>query len=220
MAQTLVEPNEATAAPAVEVEPTSPQPAKSPAEAPSAAQAEAQASKLPDDLLKLPAFQGLIAGAPPAVSANLATFSKLPEAKLIAANKDALMKAGIGLYKSLGGDLGVLFNQFYITPDELKVADSEGRLPEVAPPYEAVNQQIATAGEAHPALNHKGPPEQFKQPMPPTPPQAATVSGGLPAGAQKALTTARAKNQSPGQPTEGAVPGGGRLLNAVLKSPL
>ena len=220
MAESLVESNTPAAASPPAVEPTSPQPAKAPAEAPSAAQAESQAAKLPDPLLKLPAFQGLIAGSPPAVSANLATFASLPEAKLIAANKDAIMKAGIGLYRSLGGDLGVLFNQFYITPDELKAADSEGRLPEVAPPFETVNQQIASAGEAHPALNHQGPPEQFKQPMPPTPPQAATVSGGLPAGAQKALATARAKNVNPGSPTEGAVPGGGRLLNAVLKSPL
>lgn len=213
MAQTLVEPLNAAQTPApVEVEPT--------VKPPETAQDGPATSTMPDSLLKIPALQGLIAGQPPALSANMATFAKLPEAKLIMDNLSSLTKAGIGRYRSLGGDLGVLFNSFYVTPDEIKAADAEGKLTELAPPFEAVNQQLATAGEAHPALNHPGPPEQFKQAAPPTPPQAASTGGGLPPSAQKALAQARAKNMSPGMPTEGAKPGAGRLLNNILKSPL
>ncbi len=217
MANDLVQPTGGAAPAPVEVEPT--EGAVKPPEGPPTASGE---NALPEPLLRIPAFQGLIAGQPAAISADIKTFASLPEAKLIAENAAGLERAGIGRYRSLGGDLGVLFNYLYITPEELKAADAAGKLAEVAPPFDVVNQQIATSGENNPVLKHSGQvPESFKQAAPPVPPQALSPGqGGLAPGAQKALTIARAKNLQAGQPTEGPKPVQGRILNNVLKSPV
>jgi hypothetical protein len=211
----LVEPNAAApaAAPKAPVEPTDEN------AAPAAPETKpAGATELPDDLLKIPAVQGLIAGEPPAFSVPIAEFQKLPEAKLLVANKEPLMQAGIATYRSLGGDTGVLFNQLYISSQEIQDADKAGQLQSIAPSFDAVNQQVATSGANHPALRHSGNvPTQFKTVNAPTPPQMASSASPLAPGAQKAMMKARTANMQPGSPTEGAVPAGGRLLNAVLK---
>lgn len=173
---------------------------------------------LPEALMQIPAVQGLLAGAPPAFSVAITDFQKLPEAKTLVDNKEWLLKAGIATYRSLGGDTGVLFNQLYISSQEIQDADKSGQLQDIAPPFEAVNQQISRSGADHPALKHSGNvPNQFKAVQAPTPPQMASSASPLAPGAQKALTKARAANMQPGSPTEGAVPAGGRLLNAVLR---
>lgn len=173
---------------------------------------------LPKELLQVPALQGLMAGSPPAISVNMADFEKRPEAKLILENKDWLMEAGIATYRSLGGDTGVLFNQLYVSGQEIQEADKAGKLQQIAPPFDAVNQQVASSGENHPALKHDGNvPKEAKKYQAPTPPQMASSASPMAPGAQKALAKARSTNLQPGGPTEGAVPVGGRLLNQVLK---
>lgn len=198
MAEITVEPRN-TAAP-----PTSPEPA---------------AAALPDELLQLPAIQALFAGSPPAVSAPLEDFSKRPEAKLLLSNKDALLRAGMGLYRSLGGDLGVVFNQLYLNGAELQAADKEGRLLQLAPSFDQVNQSIASSGQNNPVLSAKGPSGAAGAPIPNPSQSASSIRSPapLPAGAQKSLTSARIKNQMLGQPAEGPKPGAGRLLNSILK---
>lgn len=188
--------------------------------APPEAQAEAPqaagAGAIPEDLLKIPAIQGLIAGQPGAVSAPIAEFAKRGEAKLVVEHKDALLKAGMGLYRSLDGQTGVIFNQLYVNPEEIKQADQAGQLLEVAPPFDVVNQALSKAGLAHPVLSHSGeaPPAAAGAPIP-TPPQASAAP--IPASAQRKTQAARLANLAPGGPTTGASPGAGRLLNAILK---
>lgn len=175
------------------------------------------AAGLPDKLLQIPAMGALFAGKPPALSAHLKNFEKRPEAKLIMENREPLMKAGMGFYRSLSGDLGVVFNQLYIHPDQLKAADKMGKLLSVAPPFDTVNHAISKLGPAdHPVLNHNGIVPQTAQPAPPAaPPQ---FSGNpMPAAAQKKLATARIANLRPPSPTSGPAPGQGQLLQSILK---
>lgn len=178
-------------------------------------------SGLPDELIQIPAFQGLLAGAPVAVSASIEDFTKRPEGILISKNKDSLLAAGIGLYRSLAGDLGVLFNQAYINGEDLKTADKEGKLAEVAPSFDAVNQQMSASGDANPILNAQTP-TGIKQPGAPSilPPVASTEApptGPMaPPTPQKAIG-AKMRNLAMGSPTSGPAPGQGRILNSILK---
>lgn len=172
---------------------------------------------LPKELLQMPAVMGLMAGQPPAISVSMADFEKRPEAKLLIENKDWLMEAGIATYRSLGGDTGVLFNQLYVSGQEIQDADKAGQLQQIAPDFDAVNQRVATSGAEHPSLKHDGKvPTQYRQPGAPTPPQAASSASPMAPGAQKALAKARSSNMQPGGPTEG-IPVAGRILNQVIK---
>lgn len=164
-----------------------------------------------DELLQLPAMQALFAGSPPAVSTPLAEFAKRPEAKVLEDHKDDLMKAGIGFYRSLGGDLGVLFNQLHIAGQDLQEADKAGRLLEVAPPFDQVTQEVMGSGEDNPVLSAQvpgGPKTAAPQSVPPSP---------QPASVQNKQATARIKNIQPGAPTSGPAPGAGRIINNILK---
>lgn len=170
------------------------------------------------ELLRIPAMQALMAGSPPAVSAPLEAFAKRPEAKLFVQNKDDLLKAGLAFYKALSGDLGVVFNQLYISGDEIKKADQAGQLTSIAPPFDSVNQAVSQAGPANPVLSHQGVPGAFKQGPVPTPPQAATGGTVPPAtSGQRRIAETRAKQMQAGSPTSGPRPGAGRLLNQILK---
>jgi hypothetical protein len=211
------------------VEPAEPQ-APAPEVAPAQPQEAAQGA-LPPDLLRLPFMHGLIAGSPAAVSVPIKAFSKLPEAELIAKSKDVLAQAGIGFYRSMNGDLGVIFNQLHIHPQDLQAADKMGKLAALAPPLTAVDHAISKSGLANPVLAAKGVPKGPPAPRAPVPtsasggfsapstPSAAPAMAGRPPSAAvgQKLLTARLQNMNPGAPTSGATPGSGRILNEIMK---
>jgi len=134
------------------------------------------------------------------------------------------MAAGMGLYRTVAGDLGVLFNRMFISDEEISNADKSGQLAEIAPSFDEVNQMISASGDKHPALNPDlQTPTGLKAGVPPTPgatspiqppavPTAAPVKPAPPGQAN-----AKAKNALPGSPTSGPKPGAGRLLNQILK---
>jgi hypothetical protein len=187
---------------------------------------------LPDALLRVPAIQGLFAGSPPALSANLKEFAHNPTAELIAKNKDDLMRAGIGFYRSLSGDLGVIFNQMHIHPEDLQAADKAGKLLAVAPNFLSIDHEISKSGPNHPLLHISGPPTSAAAPTMKAPPQFASAppmgtptapppSSGpgispVSSAIQKQVMGLRAKSLSPGSPTSGPAPGAGRILNQIL----
>lgn len=168
---------------------------------------------LPDELIQIPAMQAVVAGSPGAFSAVLSQFEKRPEAKIIASNRDNLMKAGFGLYRSLDGQTGVVFNQLFVSPDEVKAADQAGELAAIAPPFDQLNMEVGQAGAANPVLAESARPEGFKAGAA----APATGPAPMPASAQKSVATKRANNLQLGSPTSGPVPGEGRLLNTILK---
>lgn len=209
----LVEPQDSSAAAAVAapVEPVTPEPTP--------ATENAGAAALPPELIQLPAVQALLAGQPPALSADIASFANRPEGQLVAQNRDKLMKAGMGFYKSLGGDMGVLFNQFFIHPDEIKAADKAGNLLQIAPSFDDVNLQVGKSGQNNPILQEGERPTGFRQ---------ATIaqSGATEAPAQAQASVppassriigAKNRNMAAGSPTSGPKPGAGRLLNQIMK---
>lgn len=182
------------------------------------------APALPPTLLKIPAMQALVAGTPPAVSAPIKEFGKREEAKKIVENKDALTQAGFGFYRSLSGQIGVIFNQLHIHPEDILAADKVGRLTEIAPSFDAVNDEVAKSGAKNPVLLRTEVPNAPANATAKAPPQlGATLAPGAapvpqaPAAVQRRLASARLQAMNPGAPTSGPAPGAGRLLNQILK---
>ena len=208
-----MEPLDATA-----VEPTDGQPVSADAATPTDETAAQPQSDIPPELLKIPAFSALLAGKPPALSANIKRSEKSPVVKLIADNRKALMDAGVGFYRSLSGDLGVMFNQMAMHPEEIKQADKAGQLLSIAPDFNQVNHALASQ-LGGPDLSHANP-QGSPPPAPPVnPPQLA--NGGLqpqPAGSQRDIMAKRLMNLGPAKAaTVGPIAGQGNLLKNILK---
>lgn len=181
-----------------------------------AAPAESASSQLPEDLIKIPAIQAILAGSPPAVSATVKDFTNTPEGKTVASNVKPLMDAGFGLYRSLSGDMGVLFNRMYVTDQEVMEADKAGKLSSVAPSFDEVNNSVKSSGKDHPILSAK-PPSGFKSPGVPSL-QAPTITPPETVKPASAKTIVPKLNAlKPKGPTSGPSPGAGRLLNNILK---
>jgi hypothetical protein len=190
------------------------------------------------ELLKIPAFQALFAGSPPAVSYNLEDKSDRAERKLAEDNAQYLAEAGFRTYKTLSGDRGVLYNYLHVHPEDLAAADKAGKLKILAPDFDAVNHAVGKSGAANPLLHAGEPPQSFAAsrtasvapqsataealanrisgsatPIPSAQPNVAPAS----AGAQKRITSARVSNMKPTAPTGGSSPGQGALLASILK---
>lgn len=168
---------------------------------------DTEPADLPDEILAIPAFQGILEGRPAAVYDYKGSGSPVIEA--IPKHFKELADAGIGFYQSKDGVLAVMYNSQFISPEELEKADEAGTLTEVAEPLQAVTAAYDSVlgGEAPAPSSSTGAPA-------PTPTGSPAPT---PAGVEKKLTTARLTNIQPGSPTSGPVPGAGRVLNNVLK---
>lgn len=166
--------------------------------------------ELPDEVLMIPAVQGILEGRPAAVY-DVTKGSKTPAIEAITKNYQALADAGIGFYQSKDGAISVAYNTQFISPEEIEKADAEDKLTEIAEPigsvlgaYDAVlNESAATPatdGQVNPATS-----------------AAPAPTGAAPAPVERKLTTARLQNIALGSPTSGPAPGAGRVLNNVLK---
>jgi len=192
----------------------------------------------PDELLKIPAFQALFAGSPPAVSFSLTGQSDRPERKLAEKNSDYLKEAGFRIFKAQADNRAVLYNALRIHPEDLRAAEKMGKLEIIAPDFDAVNHAVGKSGDANPIL-HAGevPAAPASALSASTAPQAGSIpalaarvmaaapqSGGAPpnvapapAGVQRKLAGARIASLKPSAPTAGPAPGQGSLLNSILK---
>lgn len=164
---------------------------------------------LPDELLKeVPALNLLLQGAPPATYAP--KDAEYPELKTVEKSVKELGAAGFGVYATQDGANVVLFNGLLVTPDEIKAADENGTLDQIAAPYDALQGEFnggdGEAGGAPASADVPGLPAGVAVPGP---------SGGQPASPK--VQAARAKNTQPGSPTSGPLPGQGRILNSIVK---
>jgi len=202
--------------PTTAVEPVNPSATPPPAapEPPPAQQSTPEESQQPPvdpALLQIPAIAGLFAGTPAAFSAQLKTLKKSPELDLIVKNKSGLMNAGIGFYRSLSGNVGVMFNRMVVHDEAIKQADKAGKLLEIAPPFDLVNQQAgASPPPGAPAGGDVG-----AAPPPVNPPQSAQAP--MPAAAQKNIIAKRVSNLLPQPATAGPNAGQGSLLKSILR---
>lgn len=180
-----------------------------------------ETSGISDDVLQIPAMQALMAGQPAALSAPIKG-GESAERKAIINDKDALMGAGIGFYRSLSGDTVVLFNQLYVHPEEIKAADKAGKLASLAPPFDKVNHAVSKMGpDEHPAFTKDPstvPSGPKGLPMPATPQIGASPSPAPPGGGQqRQMLAARLMNLAPQPATAGPVAGQGNLLKSILR---
>jgi hypothetical protein len=192
----------------------------------------------PDALIKIPAFQALFAGSPPALSYDLDDKADRPERKAAEDNIGYLKEAGFGFYKTLNGERGVIYNGLRIHPDDLAAADKAGKLRIIAPDFDAVNHAVNKSGASHPIF-HVGavpnaPPDARSAGIAPQSasqqaladrisgaPQPLAQGGPIVApaspAAQKRITSARAANLKQTPPTGGTTPGQGSILSAITK---
>jgi len=190
--------NAPVAPPAAPAAPTTPEPE---------AKGKKGESLIPEEVLQFPVVRALLQGAPPAVFSP--TGDKSPEAAVIGKNYKKLLEAGFGFYRAKDGT--VMFNNMFVSPAEIKLADEQGRLGDFAPPLSELNQTFDQFDQGGAAAAPGAAPAPVAgaagQPMaPPTP------------SVTNRLTSARAKNATPGSPTSGPNPGAGRILNNILKS--
>lgn len=177
--------------------------------------AEGGGEDLPEEVLQQPVMQALMSGSPPAVSSDIKALEASPLGAVLKKYGQMLMGAGIGFYRSQQGNLGAMFNQLYMQPQQIVEADQKGALQQVAPPISEVEKALASNPAQNPVLSASGPPG--------SPPVAPPAVGGSPApvggGAapQPSVQTARRRNTQLGSPTSGPAPGAGRVLNAILK---
>jgi hypothetical protein len=168
---------------------------------------------IPPEVLQIPAMQAILAGSPPAVGDKIKTFESRPEAATLSQARKTLAKAGTGFYKSADGTTGVIFNRFYVSPQELVQADKAGSLSKLAPPWDEVTKSILSAGPNHPALANPTTPAGFKSDAAPVSPGVAIAPSKVP----DPVATARMQVLKAGAPSSGSVPGAGRLVNSILK---
>lgn len=161
-------------------------------------------------------MQALFSGSPPAVSMDIKAVEQQPIGQLIAKHAKLLMESGMNFYRSRQGNLGAIFNQLYIQPQQIVDADQKGALTQVAPPLEEVQKAILSNPAENPVLSAQGPPGSPPSP-PPNVGAAPAPAGGGGAAPQPTVQTARRRNTQLGSPTSGPAPGSGRLLNAILK---
>lgn len=177
--------------------PAAPAPAEAPVEEAPAPEAE---PSIPDAVLEIPEFMGLLEGKPPAVS--IAADAPTPESQTVMQNQQALADAGFGFYKSSDGSKNVIYNSQFVSPEQIAAADKKGKLDTLATPFAELQGAYQSATGGAPAA---------------AAPVSAAVTAPQPASAQRAVTNARLKNVAPSSPTSGPVPGQGRILNGILK---
>jgi hypothetical protein len=159
-------------------------------------------------------MQALVAGSPPAVSANVEAAQQTEFGQLVTQHGPQMQQAGFGFYRSQDGNLGVVFNQLHIPGEEIQKADQAGNLTQVAPPLEVVEQAILGDPSANPVLSSQGVPNA---PAVATPSGATPPAGAPPTATPSRVTTQRKQNLTAGSPTSGPRPGAGRILNEILK---
>jgi hypothetical protein len=160
---------------------------------------------LPADLLDNSLIFSVAKGNPGAVSAPKK--SKDPVVQSVIKHAEPLVAAGFGIYESIDKKNDVLFNTKTLDVGDLQEADQQGRLLEIAPPFDAV-------GGAQPATAGAAPPSGALPPAPAAPESQPASS------VQNKLASARTKNLQPAGPTGGPAPGAGQILNSILKQPI
>lgn len=184
-----------------DIEPAAAATAPSPEPAP----ADTEAT-IPDEILEIPAFAGLLAGKPAAVWN--AAGEPNPVGSLIVENREALKNAGFNFYISKDKKTQVFFNAAHISGKELQQADEDETLREIAVPLsELLASYDSVLGEGNGSV--------AAEPGSVAPATAGPMASPAPAGVQNRLGTARLKNFAMGGPTSGPYPGSGRLLNSL-----
>jgi hypothetical protein len=160
----------------------------------------------------------LVEGNPPAV---FAPAGMKPSPELAAQTNPGVMNhLGLAVYRPHDQTIAaVLFNPHHISLKEIQKADKAGKLDKVAKPIsEYFGGGPGGVGDG-PTGGLTG--NQVTQDQPANAPSPATVAiepkSTFSADAQKMAVEMRSKNFATQDPTAGPVPGGGVILNSLLK---
>lgn len=157
-----------------------------------------ETSGLPVEILEQPVFAGLLSGAPAALWVE--SGSKDPIAVLAVKNGKKLNDVGLFFDRSKEEGIDIVFNAQFLSPELVAAAKKKGRLKDIASPLSEVSAAINGTSAASEA-------------------GGATLASGMPSSVpvDGSLTTARKNNLEPGSPSEGPMPGSGRVLNSLMK---
>lgn len=179
--------------------------ANNPAAATPAAQAP-QGAQVQSVAEKFPLLHDLVAGDVPGVYAPKG-FQPTPELAAMT-NMKMIKTLNLGVYRPKDQEVAaVMFNPLKISIKDLQEADKNNELTKILPPItKYLHQQGPTGVSEGPTGGLIG--NQTTQVMPrPT----------FGADAQKMAAQMRSKNFAPQGPTAGPIPGGGVILNSLLK---
>ena len=188
------------APPTAPVMPTAPAAA---APAPVAPPQNEKGHSIPDEILRIPAFNGLLQGKPAAIYSP--TGVKNPELAAITNHVKELTDAGFGFYVGKSLPVNVLYNILFISPQQIAAADAAGKLESVAEPYDQVKSSFD-------AVKKGAAPETPAPAAPASPAPVANAGAPPPASVDNKLATARINNLQPGSPN-----GAGRILSAIQR---
>lgn len=160
---------------------------------------------IPEDVLRIPAMNGLLQGKPGAIYAP--KNQPDPDLSTIIKHGNELINAGFRFYEAKSKPVNVLYNTLYLSEEDLAAADASGQLDKVAEPFSDVKasfDSLRTKKEGAPAASAA-----------PTAAPPAVAMGGTPppASVQNKLATARIDNLTP----EPSTTGRGRILTAIQK---
>lgn len=151
-----------------------------------------------------PALASVSSGEAPGFWAPRAALAKDPTMEPLRQNARALVsKLGIGIYAGKN-DRIVLYNPEVLKTEEVKKIDAAGAL-------EKVFQPLPVGGGEAPV------PAPEEQPAPAAPGAASLVPPASPSAA--ANNSQRLTQSKPKKPSDTAIPGGGSILNGLLKRP-
>jgi hypothetical protein len=120
---------------------------------------------------------------------------------------DDIAGAGVGLYKPQSeGFAVVLFNESKVALPDLQRMDAAGTLAEALPSITSFLAPPAPGDDAGPVAAAE---DAAKVPVMPRP--------GMSGDAQRQVADARMDNLTPVEPSKRAIPGGGTILNGLLK---
>jgi len=197
--------------PASEVAPLAPEPANP--------------FQLPPEIAQVPVVQMISLGQPPAVRVGSGEY--YPELEVVMAKADALLENGLDIYGAMDKSI-VLFNPLMVTAEELQHLDQTGQLAQAVPDYaeitgsmpqEVSDAKVSQLVDSGDALAERLTAAGAAPQTPPPGPGAPTPVPSAPASVQAAAARNQVQNlqAAGGSPTSGPRPGGGRLLNTLLR---
>lgn len=190
-------------------EPVTPETAAAPTEPAAPTESEGDV-EIPEDVLRIPAMNGLLQGKPAAVYAP--DNKKDPDIDVVLKHGQQLIDAGFAFYKAKSMPVNVLYNRLFLDDADLVKADEAGKLDEVAEPFDDVRASFDALRKKKPTDGAAAP--EAAAAVAPAPLGSSPAPGGAPAPAsvQNKLATARLNNLEPDAPN-----GAGRILSAIQK---
>lgn len=189
------------------------EPAAAPVEPPAPTEPESTGGEasIPEEVLRIPAMNGLLQGKPAAVYSPTDKKGD-PDIETVLKNGQALIDSGFAFYAAKSKPVNVLYNRLFLDDAALEKADAEGNLDSVAEPFDDVRASFDQLRKKAPTDGAPAAPQSAAMAPAPVPAGPPPSGAPAPASVQNKLATARINNLEPDAPN-----GAGRILSAIQK---